>query len=84
VTGEAATGAARQGAPMNADPAPPTDAPGPAPRGKVDAVVARYTRTRERLDASAAGHVQRRISELDLANQALIPAALAFMLLIPV
>jgi hypothetical protein len=36
------------------------------------------------LDASAAGHVQRRITELDLANQALILAALAFVLLVPV
>lgn len=52
-------------------------------RGRVDAVTARYTQTRERIDRSAAGHLQRRIAEVDLSNQALILAALAFMLLIP-
>lgn len=43
----------------------------------------RYTRTRHRLDTSAAGHLQRRITELELMNQALILAALGLMLLIP-
>ncbi|WP_322762896.1 hypothetical protein [Frankia sp. Cr2] len=45
--------------------------------------MSRYAQTRERLDASAAGHVQRRITELELMNQALILAALALMLFIP-
>src|SRR5829696_4408494 len=45
---------------------------------------ARLSRTRERVDASQIGHVQRRLAQADLANQALILAALAFTLLVPV
>ncbi len=67
----------------NVDPRPPVDG-ARAPTRKVEAVVARYSRTRERFDASVAGRAQRRIVEVDLSNQALILAALAFMLLIPV
>jgi membrane protein len=49
-----------------------------------DRLVARLRQTRERLDASRVGHVQRRFVQADLANQALILAALAFSLLVPV
>ena len=47
-------------------------------------MTARLTRTRDRLDASTVGHVQRRFVQVDLTNQALILAALAFSLLVPV
>ncbi|GJF06189.1 YhjD/YihY/BrkB family envelope integrity protein [Pseudonocardia sp. D17] len=86
------TGTAPAGSPSDGGSAPiappaadaPTADPGHSgTRRRVDAVTARYTRTRARLDASAAGHLQRRIVEVDLANQALILAALAFMLLVP-
>jgi membrane protein len=49
-----------------------------------DRLVARLRQSRERLDASGVGHVQRRLVQADLANQALILAALAFSLLVPV
>lgn len=49
-----------------------------------DRIVTRLTHTRERIDASAVGHVQRRFVQVDLTNQALILAALAFSLLVPV
>lgn len=58
--------------------------PGSRAGGKVQALSDRYSQTRERLDRSVAGHVQRRVKDIDLSNQALILAALAFMLLIPV
>lgn len=45
--------------------------------------VQRYERTRERLDSTAAGRIQRRIVEIDLMHQAMILAALTLMLLIP-
>jgi membrane protein len=70
---------------MTADlPQPDTSATRSSASGKAQAVVAHYTRTRERLDRTAAGHMHRRIVEVDLTNQAMILAALAFMLLIPV
>jgi membrane protein len=47
-------------------------------------IVARVNRTRERVEASQVGHVQRRFVQVDLANQALILAALGFALLVPV
>jgi membrane protein len=47
-------------------------------------IVARVAQTRVRLDASRVGHVQRRFVQVDLANQALILAALALSLLLPV
>jgi membrane protein len=47
-------------------------------------MVARVAQTKERLDASRIGHVQRRFVKADLANQALILAALALSLLLPV
>ena len=52
--------------------------------GVVASSVARYHRTRERLDSTVAGHAHRRIVEVDLSNQALILGALAFMLMVPV
>jgi membrane protein len=45
---------------------------------------ARYTQARDRLQGTVAGHLHRRIVEVDLMNQAMILAALAFMLLVPV
>jgi len=51
--------------------------------GAVESVAARYNRTRQRIDNSAAGHLQRRVAEIDLMNQALILAAMAFTLLVP-
>lgn len=55
-----------------------------ARRFDVAAVTARVTQTKERLDASKVGHVQRRFVKADLANQAMILAALALSLLLPV
>lgn len=43
----------------------------------------RYGRARARLDSSTAGQLQRRITELELMNQALVLSALALMLFIP-
>lgn len=54
-----------------------------ASRSRLSGTTARYTRTRRRFDTSAAGHVQRRITELELMNQALILAALGLMVFIP-
>lgn len=45
---------------------------------------ARYSQARERLDRGVTGHLQRRILEVDLVNQAMILGALAFSALIPV
>src|SRR3954451_8107058 len=47
-------------------------------------VAARVAQTKERIDASRVGHVQRRFVQADLANQAMILAALALSLLLPV
>src|SRR3954452_3625838 len=55
-----------------------------ARRFDVAAVTARVAQTKEQLDASKVGHVQRRFVQADLANQALILAALAMSLLLPV
>src|SRR4051795_8626620 len=43
----------------------------------------RYTRVKERFDQTTAGAVQRRVTELDVTNKALILSALALMLFIP-
>ena len=43
----------------------------------------RYTRVRERFERTTAGAVQRRITELEVTNKALILSALALMLFIP-
>ena len=47
-------------------------------------VLARVAQAKERIDASRVGHVQRRFVQADLANQAMILAALALSLLLPV
>jgi membrane protein len=49
-----------------------------------DRIVARVAQTKQRIDASRVGHVQRRFVQADLANQAMILAALALSLLLPV
>jgi len=43
----------------------------------------RYTRVKDRFDRTTAGAVQRRITELEVSNKALILSALALMLFIP-
>jgi len=43
----------------------------------------RLTRARDRLDASAAGHVRRRATQFEMTNRALVLAGLSLMLLIP-
>jgi membrane protein len=66
----------------------PTSRPNrPAPRRSdvtTARIAARVLQTKERIDASRVGHVQRRLVQADLANQALILAALALSLLLPV
>src|SRR3954463_5029051 len=47
-------------------------------------IVARVTSTKERIDSSSVGHVQRRLVQADLTNQAMILAALALSLMRPV
>lgn len=82
---------------MDTQPTTHPDAPVDAPAGEparkrgTDRVVARVVQTKERLDqtkgridASRVGHVQRRFAQADLANQAMILAALALSLLLPV
>jgi membrane protein len=49
-----------------------------------DRIAARVASTKQRLDASKVGHVQRRFVQADLTNQAMILAALALSLLLPV
>jgi membrane protein len=49
-----------------------------------DRIVARVAQTKERIDASRVGHVQRRFVQVDLVNQAVILAALALSLMVPV
>src|SRR4029079_4797246 len=78
---------------MDTEPSAPSAA-GRSPRGSGDrpaprrldvtAITARAAQTKERLDASRVGHVQRRFVQVDLANQAIILAALALSLLLPV
>ena len=74
---------------MATDPAtPPSPTPadpgGPERSRGTDRIVARVVQTKGRLDASRVGHVQRRFVQADLANQAMILAALALSLLLPV
>jgi len=78
----------------SARPEPPTTSAGPptpaAQAGSrrldlgTERILARVVETRQRLDASKVGHVQRRLVQADLANQAMILAALALSLLLPV
>lgn len=53
------------------------------PRVRLTVARERVGRVRERMDASAAGQLQRRVTELALMNQALILSALALMLFVP-
>jgi membrane protein len=53
------------------------------PRARLIAVRESYGRARERMDASAAGQLQRRVVDLALMNQVLILSALALMLFVP-
>jgi membrane protein len=72
---------------MDRDPAtsPASSDAGDQPRSRgTDRIVARVVQTKGRLDASRVGHVQRRFVQADLANQAMILAALALSLLLPV
>jgi membrane protein len=64
-------------------PSPSSSPPRRNDRG-TERILARVVQTKERLDASKVGHVQRRFVQADLANQALILAALALSLLLPV
>src|SRR3954469_15634942 len=61
-----------------------TDQPDRMSSGVTGRIVHHVSRTKDRIDASSIGHVQRRFVQADLANQALILAALAFSLLVPV
>jgi membrane protein len=65
---------------------PPLTAPdgGDAPRGRAAGVAARYEETRRRLEGTTAGHVARRAVEIDVVHQALVFAALAFLLVVPI
>src|SRR4051812_8839261 len=47
-------------------------------------IAARVASTKERIDSSSVGHVQRRLVQADLSNQAMILAALALSLMLPV
>src|SRR4051812_46031804 len=82
---------------MDTEPSTPSGQAGPSttspgdratPRrldvGTYRIVAARVAQTKERIDASRVGHVQRRFVQADLANQAMILAALALSLLLPV
>ena len=65
---------------------PPSTAPdgGDAPRGRAAGVAARYEETRRRLEGTTAVHVARRAVEIDVVHQALVFAALAFLLVVPI
>jgi len=51
--------------------------------GSAEKATERYQRTRKWLDQTPAGHLQRQIAAVDLMNHALIFAALALMLVVP-
>ena len=81
---------------MDSEPSAPSGQTGPSPTSsghrsgsrrfdvKTDRIALRVAQTKERMDASRVGHVQRRFVQADLANQAMILAALALSLLVPV
>jgi len=49
----------------------------------IDVIEGRLTRVRDRLDATAAGHVRRRAGQFEMMNRAMVLAGLSLMLLIP-
>jgi membrane protein len=81
---------------MDTEPSAPTARSGPSPTSRGDRsgsrrfdvgaarIAARLAQSKGRIDASSVGHVQRRFVQADLANQAVILAALALSLLVPV
>src|SRR6185503_106943 len=69
--------------PGDAVPEPEGASGGRSTPAAMQSVITRYHSTRRRIDKSAAGHLQRRVVEIDLMNQAMILAAMAFMLFIP-
>jgi membrane protein len=81
---------------MDTEPSAPSGVPGRPPTSGehrsgprrfdvgTDRIAARVAQTKERIDASRVGHVQRRFVQVDVANQAVILAALALSLLVPV
>ena len=54
------------------------------PPGRVARVTARYEKRRRQFENTAAGHVTRRALEVDVIHQALVFAALAFLLIVPI
>ncbi len=52
--------------------------------GRAARVTARYEQRRRQFEHTAAGHVTRRALEVDVIHQALVFAALAFMLVVPI
>jgi membrane protein len=68
-------------------PSGPSGAETPPPviekAGRLAAGKARATKLRTRAEGTTAGHVQRRIGELDMLNQAAILSALAMVLVVP-
>jgi membrane protein len=81
---------------MGTEPSAPSGRSGPSPTSRgvgpgarridvgADRIVARVAQTKDRIDSSRVGHVQRRFVQVDLVNQAVILAALALSLLVPV
>lgn len=67
-------------------PCPPDDQDGPerSGQGRTARVTARYEQTRRRFERTAAGHVTRRALEVDVLHQALVFAALGFLLVVPI
>jgi membrane protein len=65
---------------------PPCAAPevGDAARGRAAAVAARYEQTRRRLERTTVGQATRRAIEVDVVHQALVFAALALLLVVPI
>jgi membrane protein len=53
-------------------------------RGRAERVTARYEETRRRLEHTTAAHVTRRAIEVDVVHQALVFAALGFLLMVPI
>ena len=70
--------------PSSGHPEPTRSSPGNRFDVATGRITARVAQTKERIDASRVGHVQRRFAQADLANQAMILAALALSLLLPV